>query len=71
MGVISGWRPVSSRAQPFSLIQVGFGAGFLLTEDTCMESDNSRHFFCVDSCACWTVLWNSLDYSLAFPDYKR
>lgn len=66
------WSLFPPEQQPFSsMIQVGFGGAFLLTEDACMETDNSRHFFCINSCAWWIVLWNSLDYSLAFPNEKR
>lgn len=47
-GAGSYLRPISSRAAAFSsLIEMGFGRGFLLTEDACMESENSRHFFCI------------------------
>lgn len=75
-GVISGLMPVSTRVSSFfSLIQVGFWGSFLLPEDACMESENSRHLFCINNSAywaeTWTVFWSSLNCSLACPNYKR
>lgn len=59
-GVFSGLMRVYPRATAFSsLIQVGFWGGFLLTEDACMKSEISRHFFCINNSTCWTDFWNS------------